>query len=69
MSQLSASGGQSFGASALASVLLMTYSGLISFGIDWFDLLAVQGTPKNLLQHHQLESINFSVFNLLYGAL
>ena len=28
------------------------YSGLISFGIDWFDLLAVQGTLKNLLQHH-----------------
>ena len=52
MSQLFASGGQSFGASALASVLLMTYSGLISFGIDWFDLLAVQGTLKSLLQHH-----------------
>ena len=29
-----------------------TYSGLISFRIDWFDLLAVQGTPKTLLQHH-----------------
>ena len=28
------------------------YSGLISFGIDCFDLLAVQGTPKRLLQHH-----------------
>ena len=28
------------------------YSGLISFRIDWFDLLAVQGTIKNLLQHH-----------------
>ena len=27
------------------------YSGLISFKIDWFDLLAVQGTLKNLLQH------------------
>ena len=27
------------------------YSGLISFSIDWFDLLAAQGTPKNLLQH------------------
>ena len=27
------------------------YSGLISFRIDWFDLLAVQGTLKNLLQH------------------
>ena len=28
------------------------YSGLISFRIDWFDLLAVLGTVKNLLQHH-----------------
>ena len=28
------------------------YSGLISFRIDWFDLLAVQRTLKSLLQHH-----------------
>ena len=28
------------------------YSGLISFRIDWFDLFEVQGTVKNLLQHH-----------------
>ena len=28
------------------------YSGLISFRIDWFHLLAVQGTLKSLLQHH-----------------
>ena len=28
------------------------YSGLISFMIDWFDLLAVQGTLKSLIQHH-----------------
>ena len=32
--------------------LLNKYSGLISFRIDWFDLLAVQGTLKSLLQHH-----------------
>ena len=31
------------------------YSGLISFRIDWFDLLAVQGTLKSLLQHHCLQ--------------
>ena len=31
-------------------------SGLISFGIDWFDLLAVQGTLKKLLQHHNLKT-------------
>ena len=28
------------------------YSGLIFFRMDWLDLLAVQGTPKSLLQHH-----------------
>ena len=28
------------------------YSGLISFRMDWLDLLAVQGSLKNLLQHH-----------------
>ena len=28
------------------------YSGLISFRIDWFDFLAVQGTPRSRLQHH-----------------
>ena len=28
------------------------YSGLISFRMDWLDLLVVQGTPKSLLQHH-----------------
>ena len=28
------------------------YSGLISFRMDWLDPLAVQGTPKSLLQHH-----------------
>ena len=32
------------------------YSGLISFRIDWFDLLAVQGTFKSLLQHHSLKA-------------
>ena len=31
------------------------YSGLISFRIDWFDLLAVQWTLKSLLQHHNLK--------------
>ena len=32
------------------------YSGLISFRMDWLDLLAVQGTPKSLLQHHSSKS-------------
>ena len=32
------------------------YSGLISFRMDWLDLLAVQGTLKSLLQHHTSEA-------------
>ena len=32
------------------------YSGLISCSIGWFDLLAVQGTLKSLLQHHNLKA-------------
>ena len=53
MSQLFISGGQSTGASVLASISPSNeYSGLNSFRIDWFDLLAVQGTFKSLLQHH-----------------
>ena len=32
------------------------YLGLISFRIDWFDLLAVQGTLKGLLQHHSVKT-------------
>ena len=40
------------------------HSGFISFGIDWFDLLAVQGTLKNLLQHRSLKVsiLQFSTF-------
>ena len=32
------------------------HPGLISFRMDWLDLLAVQGTPKSLLQHHSLKA-------------
>ena len=35
------------------------YSGLISFTIDWFDLLGVQGTLKSLLQHHSSKASIF----------
>ena len=35
------------------------YSGLISFRIDWFDLLAVQGTLRSCLQHHKLKASIF----------
>ena len=33
------------------------YSGLISFRIDWLDLLAVQGTLKSLIQHHSFKAL------------
>ena len=43
------------------------YLGLISFRIDWLDLLAVQGSLKSLLQHHTSKSINSSAFSFLYS--
>ena len=55
MSQLFASGGQRIGVSASTSVLPMNtneHPRLVSFRMDWSDLLAVQGTLKILLQHH-----------------
>ena len=51
VSQLFASGGQSIGFSFNISPS-DKHPGLISFRMDWLDLLAVQGTLKNLLQHH-----------------
>ena len=68
MSQLFASGGQNIGVSASTSVLPMNiYSGLISFRIDWFDLHAVQGTLKSLLQHHSSKAsiLRCSVFFII----
>ena len=52
MSKFYTSGGQSTGVSVLASIPSNEYSELISFRMDWLDLLAVQGTLKSLLQHH-----------------
>ena len=52
MSWLFTSGGQYWSFSISPS---NEYTGLISFRIDWFDLLAVQGTLKNLLQNHSLK--------------
>ena len=62
MSQLFASDDQNTGASASASVLPMSIQ--ISFKINWFDLLAVQGTLKSLLQHHGSKAsiLQFSAF-------
>ena len=52
MSPFFASGGKVLEFQLQHHSFQFTNSGLISFRIDWFDLLAVQGTLKSLLQHH-----------------
>ena len=52
MSKLFASGGQSTGSFSFSISPSNEQPGLISFRMDWLDLLAVQGTLKSLLQHH-----------------
>ena len=42
------------------------YSGFISFRIDWFDLVAVQGTLRSLFQHH-FQNIGSLVLSFLYS--
>ena len=72
MSQFFTSGGQSIGVSASISVL--PDPGLISFRMDWLDLLAVQGTLKSLLQHHSskasiLQSSDFFMVQLSHPCM
>ena len=43
------------------------HPGLISFRMDWLDLLAVQGALKSLLQHHSSKASNSSVLSFLYS--
>ena len=52
MSQFLTSGGQNIGSSSFNISPSNEYSGLISFRIDWLNLLVVQGTLKSLFQHH-----------------
>jgi len=52
---------------SLSISLSNEYSGLISFRMDWLDLLAVQGTLKSLLQHHSSKSINSSALSFPYS--
>ena len=52
MSQFFASAGQSIGSFSFSISPSNEYSGLISFSMDWLNLLAIQGTLKSLLQHH-----------------
>ena len=56
VSQLITSGGQSNGSFSFSISPCNGYSGLISFMSQWFDLLAVQGTLKRLLQNHSLKT-------------
>ena len=51
-SQFFASGGLNIGVSASASVLPMNIQDIFPLGLDWLDLLSVQGTLKSLLQQH-----------------
>ena len=52
ISQLFTSGGQKYWSFSFSIGPTNEYQGLISFRMDWFDLLAVQGTFQSLLQHH-----------------
>ena len=64
MSQLFAWGGQSFCFSIIPSKEI---PGLISFRMDWLDLLAVQGTLKSLLQHHSSKASILDVHQQMNG--
>ena len=71
MSWFFASGGQSTGVSASASVFPMNIQDWFPLRLDWFDLLAVQGTLKSLLQHHSssasiLQHSPFRIVQLLH---
>ena len=52
MSQFFALGGESIGSFSFSISPSNEHPGLISFRMDWLDLLAAQGTLKSLLQHH-----------------
>ena len=47
--------------------LQLEHSGLASLKIDWFDLLAIQGTLGSLLHHHSFKGINSLALCLLHG--
>ena len=65
-SWLFTSSGQSIGISALSISPSNEYSELISFRMDWLDLLAVQGTLKSLLHHHSSKA---SILRCSAGSL
>ena len=45
------------------------YSGLISFKIDWLDLLAAQGTLKSLLQHHSSKASIHFLYDIIHVSM
>ena len=57
MSQLFVSGGQSIKSFSFSISPSNEHSGLISFRMDWLDILAVQGTLKSFLQHHSSKAL------------
>ena len=67
MSQFFSSGGQSIGALASPSVFPVNIHWNIFFKIDWFALLALQGTCRSLLQHHSSKAsiLQHSVFSIV----
>ena len=66
LSQFFTSGGQSIGVFSVSIWPSNEYSGLISFRIDWFDLLAVQGTLESS-PTPQFKDINSSLLRFLYS--
>ena len=67
MSQFFTAGGPNIGSFSFSISPSIEYSGLISFKIDWLDLLAVQGTLKSLLQYHSTKAsiLQCSVFSIV----
>ena len=66
MSQLFTWGGQKCWSFSFSISLFNEHPGLISFRMDWLDLLAVQGILKSLLQHHSSKASS-SVLNFLFS--
>ena len=67
MSQFLTSGGRGIGVSASVSSPSNEYSGLISFRMDWLDLLAVQGTLQESSPTPQVKSINSLALSFPYS--
>ena len=68
MNQLFTSSGQSIGISASTSALPMNIQDRFPLGLtDWFDLLAVQGILKSLLQHNSSKASFLTVLSFLYS--